>query len=406
MNDDLEMDERHEIDDLFRDTLGNYQEPPSDGLWRKLNRRLNRREAINFITFKRIHGANGSENPVLPLYRQQWFRIAVAACIALLIMFTSVFVANRTGDQFNNNDKGIANNKAIKSVSHKSPAGFKNYYHSDNKNLIITEKPDDNQGSDNFFADRSNPDNKIEKIPNRVSEPDMLVPQYYDGGFSNNMKQTIPDKRRSTNNKTGNDNNITDQINIANNDQPKSFTPNNNGWNNNPGPVIADNGNNNNLFTPNIRSGQHTGGPDTDRIRAARIADSLIKATLMKDSVGANEINPNKDGELETVIEPVLKDQVTDKDKEIVDMEVIVPNVFTPNGDGLNDYLYIANLEYYPDNSLIIQDRKGKIIFRKKEYQGNWDAANVPDGTYFYILTYKNSKNQNVSMQGVVYIIR
>lgn len=64
-------------------------------------------------------------------------------------------------------------------------------------------------------------------------------------------------------------------------------------------------------------------------------------------------------------------------------------NTFTPNGDGENDIFYIGNLEKYPDNSLKIYNRYGKLIFSATNYENNWDGKylgeDIPTGTYAYI---------------------
>ena len=68
----------------------------------------------------------------------------------------------------------------------------------------------------------------------------------------------------------------------------------------------------------------------------------------------------------------------------------ISQNVITPNGDGINDYFEIKNIEKYPENSLVIFDAKGKIIYRCKGYKNNFDAKNIPQGTYFFKLEYNH----------------
>ena len=71
---------------------------------------------------------------------------------------------------------------------------------------------------------------------------------------------------------------------------------------------------------------------------------------------------------------------------EVIACEITIPNVFTPNGDGKNDYLVIENLEYYPDNKIVIFNRWGNKIFEKEGYKNDWDGDGHSDGTYFYIL--------------------
>jgi len=69
-------------------------------------------------------------------------------------------------------------------------------------------------------------------------------------------------------------------------------------------------------------------------------------------------------------------------------MEVV--SGFSPNNDGINDYLMIKGLENYPANELVIFNRWGTEIFKQKGYDGMWDGSfdglPLTDGTYFYIL--------------------
>jgi len=83
-----------------------------------------------------------------------------------------------------------------------------------------------------------------------------------------------------------------------------------------------------------------------------------------------------------------------------------IPNVFTPNNDGYNDYFVIKNLDKYPFNSLTVADRKGKVVFEITNYQNNWDARNMDAGTYYYILNYKDSRNNQGVIKGIISLIR
>jgi len=57
---------------------------------------------------------------------------------------------------------------------------------------------------------------------------------------------------------------------------------------------------------------------------------------------------------------------------EVIPCEVIIPNIITPNGDGMNDNFVITNLEFFPKNNLVIFNRWGKKIFEKTGYQKEW----------------------------------
>jgi gliding motility-associated-like protein len=64
-----------------------------------------------------------------------------------------------------------------------------------------------------------------------------------------------------------------------------------------------------------------------------------------------------------------------------------VPNVFTPNGDGLNETFEIFGIEGFRGSTLQVFDRWGTMIFEDTDYKNNWSAKDHADGVYFYIFT-------------------
>jgi gliding motility-associated-like protein len=69
-----------------------------------------------------------------------------------------------------------------------------------------------------------------------------------------------------------------------------------------------------------------------------------------------------------------------------VDCEVIIPNVFTPNSDGVNDVWFIDGITY-ANNTLRVYNRWGQVVYEARNYRNTWDGDDVPDGTYYYELT-------------------
>lgn len=74
---------------------------------------------------------------------------------------------------------------------------------------------------------------------------------------------------------------------------------------------------------------------------------------------------------------------------------VIIPNVFSPNGDGINDIFYITNIPAL--SQLQILNRWGNIVYQSTSYQNDWKGTNtsgqtISDGTYFYILQTPDGK--------------
>ncbi len=67
--------------------------------------------------------------------------------------------------------------------------------------------------------------------------------------------------------------------------------------------------------------------------------------------------------------------------------DISLPNVITPNNDGKNDSFMIANLSLYPKHDFLIINRLGNEVFKTNSYQQNWQANDLPAGTYFYQLS-------------------
>ena len=66
-----------------------------------------------------------------------------------------------------------------------------------------------------------------------------------------------------------------------------------------------------------------------------------------------------------------------------------VPNVFTPNSDGINDLWSLEDTFLYDDSKVSIYGRFGRLIFSSLGYHIPWNGTNrqgndVPDGVYFY----------------------
>lgn len=73
--------------------------------------------------------------------------------------------------------------------------------------------------------------------------------------------------------------------------------------------------------------------------------------------------------------------------------DLIPPNVFTPNSDGVNDLLVFDGLENFPQSQLLIYNRWGNKIYESSDYRNDWNGGGVSDGTYYYILNVSNGKN-------------
>ena len=73
-----------------------------------------------------------------------------------------------------------------------------------------------------------------------------------------------------------------------------------------------------------------------------------------------------------------------------------IPNIFSPNGDGVHDRWDINYLNTYPGASIDIYNRYGQLVFHSIGYGTSWDGKSngkdVPVGTYYYVIDPKNGR--------------
>jgi gliding motility-associated-like protein len=85
----------------------------------------------------------------------------------------------------------------------------------------------------------------------------------------------------------------------------------------------------------------------------------------------------------------------------------LIPNAFSPNGDGIHDTWKIQYLESYPGATIDVFNRYGQKVFVSVGYQTEWDGnyngRPLPVGVYYYII---NPKNGRPIFSGSVTIIK
>ena len=87
---------------------------------------------------------------------------------------------------------------------------------------------------------------------------------------------------------------------------------------------------------------------------------------------------------------------------------IIIPNSFSPNGDGINDFWEINGLNQHPNASIQIINRWGNKVHEQLGEYIPWDGRQggkeVPEGVYFYIISL-NDKDKQI-IQHYVTILR
>lgn len=92
--------------------------------------------------------------------------------------------------------------------------------------------------------------------------------------------------------------------------------------------------------------------------------------------------------------------------------QIIIPQGFSPNGDGIGDRWEIVNIYSYPKNKLLVFNRWGEEVFSASPYLNDWDGKStsglnkddgLPVGTYWYILDLGDGSE---ILKGYVYLNR
>jgi gliding motility-associated-like protein len=123
---------------------------------------------------------------------------------------------------------------------------------------------------------------------------------------------------------------------------------------------------------------------------------SIIKEVpvrlIVTDNIGCSD----------TAIQPV---------KVVGNCYIAVPNAFTPNGDGLNDYLYPLNAYKARDLIFKVYNRYGQLVFSTTNWTTKWDGTvrggRLDTGTYVWILRYTHiDTGKRVEQKGTTILMR
>jgi len=84
---------------------------------------------------------------------------------------------------------------------------------------------------------------------------------------------------------------------------------------------------------------------------------------------------------------------------------IVIPNIFTPNGDAINDLFSISSFGY-TNLELFIYNRWGTLITNYNPTQKSWDGSGESEGTYFFILKGKKPDGTDLDIAGNVLLAR
>ncbi len=125
----------------------------------------------------------------------------------------------------------------------------------------------------------------------------------------------------------------------------------------------------------------------------------VIPMLPMQTIVSNQNITTISENPIATVPLTLETEPVSNVQEEVL----ILPNIFTPNGDGKNDELSIDLSAFdFVDYSLVILDGKNQIVFKSNDPNETWNGKKLdgdmcPAGSYVYYLTGKTSNDKTIS---------
>ena len=89
---------------------------------------------------------------------------------------------------------------------------------------------------------------------------------------------------------------------------------------------------------------------------------------------------------------------------------VAVPSAFTPNGDGLNDFLYPADAYKADDLIFRVYNRWGQLVFETDSIEPGWNGKfkdkELPEDIYIYSIYAHGTNNHPFNKRGIIVLLR
>lgn len=148
-------------------------------------------------------------------------------------------------------------------------------------------------------------------------------------------------------------------------------------------------------------------------VTLVKVTAPVVESRVGKGSSGVQtaQVRPQPAAQSSHVAQTVQQDPVVQQlPEDAVDwtppIKLEIPNVFTPNGDGVNDKFVIVGLENCVQRKLEVRNRAGQVVYRSNSYENTWDGGDCPDGMYRYMFLYTGDNGIEQTLSGVVTIIR
>jgi gliding motility-associated-like protein len=152
--------------------------------------------------------------------------------------------------------------------------------------------------------------------------------------------------------------------------------------------------------------------PKTTPFESVQLPNVQLPNTDPLQDLGENISNDPVKTNNDFIVMPQVENTLESSPLPNTDQEsvVVLSNVFTPNGDGTNDFLFIQS-EGLQDFSVVILNQANKIIYQSTDSKFSWDGKlasgdDAPAGNYIYFVTAKSPTGKSIQQSSTLYIQR
>ena len=122
------------------------------------------------------------------------------------------------------------------------------------------------------------------------------------------------------------------------------------------------------------------------------------------------EVQETNEAEKRSIVSTKESKELESVRREELEQKIFIPNIFTPNNDGKNDYFRIKS-EGLEEFSITILSEQNKVVYRSVDTSFFWGGIDFnqikqPEGRYVYYIIGKNKSGDPIKKSGFLFLKR